>query len=82
MMDPHTAVAYSVSVQKSTKDIPLVVLSTAHPHKFPLTPFQTSEEAKLTKPGPHKQLTELMKKDPIRKGAKLVTEVAVMIDDL
>jgi threonine synthase len=37
VVDPHTAVAYSAAMQSSLDDAPVVVLSTAHPAKFPET---------------------------------------------
>jgi threonine synthase len=36
LLDPHTAVAYAVARQKrGARDVPMVVLATAHPAKFP-----------------------------------------------
>ena len=34
MIDPHTAVAMKVSVEKREKGVPLVVIETAQPAKF------------------------------------------------
>ena len=44
--------------------------------------FQMTSEANFAKPGSHKQLSDLMKKDPIRKEAKTVDEVREIIDRL
>tara|TARA_B100000700_G_scaffold327206_1_gene441068 strand:- start:2323 stop:2826 length:504 start_codon:yes stop_codon:yes gene_type:complete len=35
VMDPHTAVAYAVAQRKHVGGAPVVILSTAHPAKFP-----------------------------------------------
>lgn len=37
VVDPHTAVAYSAAMDSSLEGTPVVVLSTAHPAKFPET---------------------------------------------
>jgi threonine synthase len=35
LLDPHTAAAMHVAAQKATGSVPMVVLATAHPAKFP-----------------------------------------------
>ncbi|MCW5747344.1 MAG: threonine synthase [Alphaproteobacteria bacterium] len=46
LLDPHTAVAYAVARQKrGDRKVPMVVLSTAHPAKFPDAVRQATGEA-------------------------------------
>jgi threonine synthase len=59
LLDPHSATALAVARQRPRPDVPMVVLATAHPAKFPAA----VEAACGVAPGLPARLADLMRRE-------------------
>ncbi len=55
VVDPHTAIGWSVGVEHRLPEVPLVIVATAHPAKFP----EAVEQALGTRPAPPADLADI-----------------------